>query len=350
MSKYKFIDLSQVINIDGWEIDSTDPGGSRSKKTVYKQGTKKLYIFKEPKKGQEAQIWSELIASYIAGDLLGWDVQHSTIAKTKDTLTGRDRVGNLLGYIYGKSDIFRHGEVFCSLMDSNYDVKVGERHTWHLINRICEMLDFTEKRLTNNKFIREDYIRFWGRAIAFDTLISNTDRHAQNWSIIVKNRSPVVKDRPFIKGLLTMLQKSDTEKKSDITLEMSPLYDNATSMGCDYDAKGLTKWFQNGKMNPDKLAKHIKKGCHHLRDENGKRFPFETLCQRVLSEQPQTRAEFESVATLDLSKLNPILNDIMAMKDLPAEAMLSPQQAEVIMALLQAGQNRVKNSLKNAKQ
>ena len=90
-----------------------------------------------------------------------------------------------------------------------------------------------------------------------------------------------------------------------------------------------------------RLTKHIKKGCH-LRDSDGKR---ETLC--VLSEQPQTRAEFEAIATLDLSRLDPILNDIMAMKDLPAEATLSTQQAEVISCSCWA--KSVKNSLEMIK-
>ncbi len=318
MSKYKSIDLSQVINIDGWEIDSTDPGGSRSKKTVFEKDSEKLYIFKEPKVGREAQIWSELIASYIAGDLLGWDVQHSTIA------INNGRIGNLLGYIYNKPNIFSHGEEFCTEIDPQYDTKVGKRHTWDLINKIIADSYMSEIGLQ-----RDNYFHFWARAITFDTLISNTDRHAQNWAVILK---------------------PDAIDDSNITASsMSSLYDNATSMGCDYDAKGLAKWFQNGKMNPDKLTKHIKKGCHHLRDSDGKRFPFETLCQRVLSEQPQTRAEFEAIATLDLSRLDPILNDIMAMKDLPAEATLSTQQAEVIVVLLQAGQNRVKNSLEMIK-
>ncbi len=325
MSKYKFIDLSQVINIDGWEIDSTDPGGSRSKKTVFEKDSEKLYIFKEPKEGREAQIWSELIASYIAGDLLGWDVQHSTIA------INNGRIGNLLGYIYDKElCVFKHGEFFCTAIDQDYDVKVGKRHTWDLINKIADgYMSAIDKW-------RENYFHFWARAIALDTLISNTDRHAQNWAIIIKDSS-------LVPG------GTDKINETYVTLAMSPLYDSATSMGCDYDAKGLAKWFQNGKMNPDKLTKHIKKGCHHLRDSDGKRFPFEILCQRILSEQPQTRAMFESVATLDLSRLNPILKEIMAMKDLPAEAMLSEQQAEVIIALLQAGQNRVKNSLEMIK-
>ncbi len=320
MSKYKSIDLSQVINIDGWEIEDTPAVGSRIKKNIYNQDTGNLYVFKEPKERQQAQIWSELIASYIAGDLLGWPVQHSTIA------ISNGRIGNLLGYIYGKSVAFRHGEFFCTAVDPQYDTRLGKRHTWDLINKIAQKYMYIDKW-------RENYFHFWARAIAFDTLISNTDRHAQNWAVILK------RDVIDVSNIVALAN----------ALSMSPLYDNATSMGCDYDAKGLAKWFQNGKMNPDKLAKHIKKGCHHLRDSDGKRFPFETLCQRVLSEQPQTRAMFESVATLDLSRLNPILEEIMAMKDLPAKAMLSTQQAEVIMALLQAGQNRVKNSLEMIK-
>ena len=320
MSKYKSIDLSQVINIDDWEIEDTPAVGSRIKKNIYNQDTGNLYVFKEPKERQQAQIWSELIASYIAGDLLGWPVQHSTIA------ISNGKIGNLLGYIYGKSDAFMHGEFFCTAIDPQYDTRLGKRHTWDLINKIAQKYMYIDKWC-------ENYFHFWAQAVAFDTLISNTDRHAQNWAIILK---PDAIDVSNIASLSNVLS-------------MSPLYDNATSMGCNLESKGLAKWFQNGKINPDKLAKHVKKGCHHLSDSVGERFPFETLCQRVLSEQPQTRAIFESVATLDLSRLDPILKEIMAMKDLPAEAMLSEQQAEVIMALLQAGQNRVKNSLEMIK-
>ncbi len=320
MSKYKSIDLSQVINIDGWRVDETWLDGSRRKKTVYEQGTENLYVFKEPKERQQAQIWSELIASYIAGDLLGWPVQHSAIA------IRHNKIGNLLEYIYDKKLYrFEHGEFFCKAIDRNYDVKEGERHTWKLINKIAK--DFIPIEAW-----RIDYFQFWARTIAFDTLISNTDRHAQNWAVLL-----------------------EPDNGKNIKWSMAPFYDNATSMGCEYDVKGLAKWFQNGKMNPDKLAKHLKKGCHHLHDEHGKHFHFEALCQRILKERSRTndrqqiRAKFEAVAALDLSKLNPVLEEIMAMKDLPAEAMLSKQQAEVIMALLQAGQNRVKNSLEMIK-
>ena len=344
MSKYKFIDLSQVINIDGWEIDSTDPGGSRSKKTVFEKGTKRLYVFKEPKKRQQAQIWSELIASYIAGDLLGWPVQQSKIA------ISNGKAGNLLEYIYNKkSDGFMHGEAFCKTIDRTYDVKAGRRHTWQLIKKIG-------KKYMIRQSLHEDYFQFWARAIAFDTLISNTDRHAQNWSVIIKD-------------LLIAFKKPGKIDPSKLVMKMAPLYDNAASMGCEYDAKGLEKWFDNDQIKPAKVKNYIENGRHHLSNREKwhyfkdiyqaifkvspknkqNRFPFEALCQRVLSEQPQTRAEFEAIAALDLSRLDPILNDIMAMKNLPAEAMLSKKQAKVIMAILQAGQNRVKHSLEKIK-
>ncbi|MCA8834877.1 MAG: HipA domain-containing protein [Proteobacteria bacterium] len=344
MSKYKFIDLSQVINIDGWETDSTDPGGSRSKKTVFEKDSKNLYIFKEPKVGREAQIWSELIASYIAGDLLGWSVQQSKIA------ISNGKAGNLLEYIYNKKlDGFMHGEAFCKAIDRTYDVKAGRRHTWQLIKKIG-------KKDMIRQSLHKDYFQFWARAIAFDTLISNTDRHAQNWSVIIKD-------------LLIAFQKPGKIDPSKLVMKMAPLYDNAASMGCEHNAKGLEKWFDKDKIKPEKIKNYIENGRHHLSNRETwhyfkdiyqaifkvslqnkqNRFPFEALCQRVLTEYPQTRTEFESIATLDLSRLDPILNDIMAMTGLPKEARLSKKQAEVIMALLQAGQDRVKNSLEKTK-
>ena len=72
MTQYKHIDISSVVQIEGWDDLEDVLAGSRVKTTV--SNPKKaapennnLYIFKHPKPQREAQIWSELIASYIPG-------------------------------------------------------------------------------------------------------------------------------------------------------------------------------------------------------------------------------------------------------------------------------------------
>ncbi len=129
MTKYKNIDISSVVQIKDWADLEDVLAGSRVKTTVsnpedYKQDKDRLYIFKQPKPLREAQIWSELIASFIAGDLLDWPVQHAQIAMRED------QVGNLLGYIYDDQvDSFLSGKQFCMHLDSDFDPKQGTRHT-----------------------------------------------------------------------------------------------------------------------------------------------------------------------------------------------------------------------------
>ncbi|MCY4314568.1 MAG: hypothetical protein OXC66_00460 [Roseovarius sp.] len=69
------IAFAPVAQLDDWISLEEPTPGSRDKLTVINPANGNYYIFKLPKRQREHQIWSELIASYIAGDLLGWDVQ-----------------------------------------------------------------------------------------------------------------------------------------------------------------------------------------------------------------------------------------------------------------------------------
>lgn len=66
---YHSINLDTVVCIDDWTALDEELAGSRVKRTVAEPETDDLYVFKESKERREAQIWSELIASFIAGDL-----------------------------------------------------------------------------------------------------------------------------------------------------------------------------------------------------------------------------------------------------------------------------------------
>ena len=113
----QFISYEPIVSVDGWDRAEEVPTGSRVKMTVIHPTTGKYHIFKYPKERREHQIWSELIASYIAGDLLGWDVQLTAIAQ-KD-----GRVGNLLEYIYepgsdsAAQELFTEGWSLCTQVD-----------------------------------------------------------------------------------------------------------------------------------------------------------------------------------------------------------------------------------------
>jgi hypothetical protein len=321
MTQYKHIDISSVVQIEEWDDLEDVLAGSRVKTTV--SNPKKaapennnLYIFRHPKPQREAQIWSELIASYIAGDLLGWPVQHAQIA-----MRGA-QVGNLLEYVYTDQSEFIPGELLCKHVDVDFDPKEGTRHTWNLIKRIPDEFFIKNKEGPELAKLNPNYSDFWARTVAFDTLISNTDRHAENWAVI---------QRPQDK------------------LEMSPFFDNATSLGCEVDEASLqSKWFDNkGNIIESKVKSYTSNGRHHLRDGEN-RFKFEALAQIVLNEFPNMRHHYEAVANLDLLPVERLISSIKLMTGLPEAALMTSQRGVQIMTLLREGQARVTRCLEDS--
>lgn len=319
MTNFKHIDISSVVQIEAWGDLEDVLAGSRVKTTVSspadpKNGGDDLYIFKHPKPQREAQIWSELLSSFIAGDLLGWPVQHAQIAMRGD------QVGNLLRYIYeDQAETFFAGEQLCKHVDLDFDPAQGTRHTWSLIRRIHDEFLAKDQQGETLASISSMYHGFWARTIAFDTLISNTDRHAENWGLVMKRGSH---------------------------LRMAPFFDNASSMGCEIDELSLQKkWFdKEGLISQSKVHSYASKGCHHLR--NGQdRFKFESLANMVLTELPDTRPQFEEVANLDLRSVEQLIEDIRCMEDLPIAARMTSQRGVQIMTLLQEGRARVRRCL-----
>lgn len=318
MATYTSIDVSSPVQIEHWNGLDEALAGSRAKQSFEDPETEQFYIFKEPKRNREAQIWSEVIASFIAGDLLNWPVQFTQIAMNGG------RVGNLLKYIFDpKRDQFLAGEQLCKHVDPDFDPIQGKRHTWQLINTIHdEFVGFDPDTGDFRRYVSEDYKRFWVRTIAFDTLISNTDRHAENWALCLVENGPSI---------------------------MAPFFDNATSMGCEVDVQGLKKWFlPGGEINRTKLESYASRGCHHLRD-GSKRYKFEELATVVLKENSTMRSEYEAIANLDIRQLDPVFEDITAMQGLPTQARLTANRREQITQLLHEGQSRVIRTLEESK-
>jgi len=185
LTEYKSISLNLVDNVETWDQTEETATGSRKKRTVISPHDGKHYIFKYPNNEKGHQIWSELIASYIAGDLLGWDVQHVSIGQI-------DRQpGNLLEYIYEPGsktvlqETFVEGWTYCQQVDLEYDEGKGRRHTLPLLLNVYEEVLRPKVKLSEDEFMT-----FWARAFAFDALISNSDRHAENWALVISGGKP----------------------------------------------------------------------------------------------------------------------------------------------------------------
>ena len=295
----------EVLCIDDWPVTEEPLAGTREKNTVLDpDGTH--FVFKEPKELRPAQIWSEMVASYIAGDLLGWPVQTSAIA------IRASRVGTLHRYIYDPSrEIMTFGFAFCVECDPKFDVEKGTRHTVPLIEGIAR----------NGLGVPSDlYFEFWGRALAFDTLISNVDRHAENWAVIRSSKY----DR------------------------MAALYDNGSSLGCGTDAKGLSRWFDaQGKIIPEKVHQFSMNGRHHLREQTPSRWggKFNEVNAKFLESNPDQITWFQQCENLDLKRVENFLSDLSGIRELPENYLMTRERAQHILCVLQCGRDRVRRLL-----
>jgi len=301
--------VGSVITLDDWFDGDERPNGSRPKMTLINPSTSEQFIFKQPREQREAQLWSELLASYVAGDLLGWPVQHASIG------IRHGRIGNLLGYIYSNAERMIEGWQLCREADPEYDEQYGQRHTLPLLQAVYKKIAGPNWNLPE-----KDYFEFWSRALIFDTLISNSDRHAENWALI--------------------------SSKDGTT--MSALYDNGTSFGCQVEDIGLSKCFDGqGNLSTERVERFLRKGCHHVRTSEPSRYggPFCEVAKAWLEIYPAARPIFEQVADVDLTPVKGLLSDCCANFVDLKEFALTERRAEHMYAILCLGRERIRNTV-----
>jgi hypothetical protein len=120
--------------------------------------------------------------------------------------------------------------------------------------------------------LEKNWLENWVKILTFDALIGNTDRHPDNWGIILENFDLV-------------LQSSDVEK---LTSRMAPAFDNGTSMGYEQLEKALYKFKQQAY-----LQKYVNKGKPHLKwsleEDYGSRSNQAKLLNRIMHTYPHLR-------------------------------------------------------------
>ena len=299
-----FVDASRVHHLDGWEIGEDNLSGSRPKQVLFCPKTQAHRIFKFAKRPHErAQVWSEATASFIAGDLLGMEVQHVSIGKRGE------RIGNVLQFVYNRAtETFEEGESWVLRVNPSFEVKEGRDHT------IDVFLEASEAAGINPT----DAVQFLAKLLAFDALISNSDRHQENWAF----------------------------KRVGDVVDYAPLYDNGTSLGASVAEETLSERWCNltGAMLDQKIHKHLRNGRHHFRHSPGDRHgvPFGELCRYFCERFPETRVHFEAAAAVDLSPLDQLYAQFSNLSGIPEDHIFTENRAKQFTALLKGGQERLK--------
>ncbi|KAA6301603.1 MAG: hypothetical protein EZS26_002209 [Candidatus Ordinivivax streblomastigis] len=211
MSKVKFIDVSK------WKKElHVHTSGTRNKYILTSDKGGDKYYFKKsllkPNKDYKYEFWSEVIASQI-GELLGFEVVHYDVA-------------------------FFDKEIGCiskSVIDWNNE-ELTEGYAF-IIEKYPDFQDNFKKAHSFQKIIGslrtlelEHCIRNIIDMIVFDAIIGNTDRHSENWAVIISNKEVI----DAIK---------EVGKKNNY--KFSPLYDNGSSLGRELSNEKIENMLNN---------------------------------------------------------------------------------------------------------
>lgn len=257
MKKYKIIDVTE------WKISKGYLKGTKEKEGLTNPVNEELVMFKEPAENS-GDVWSEKLASEI-GLFLGFNVQKVDIAKNGD------KYGALIYYslnlneekLLEGADLIKSEKKFNEYKRNGYDFqlieKTLERFGSNLINCFLEI-------------------------IVFDILIGNTDRHSQNWGLIV-----------------------DTNDK----VRVAPAYDNSSSLGREFHSNYLKVEMKIKDENAFKSYCNSKKGSYMIGWNGEYKIPHFRFLELIYEVYPfKIKTYIEKIRKLSDDKIEEIVEAI----------------------------------------
>lgn len=302
-----------VIQIGSWKRDEDNPifpVGANPKQLVFcpnpAPGADLIpnhrYLFKRAEGWKAGQVWSEYIA-YRLSLRTGVHVPRSFMAVDENN----GEMGTLIEFFYGypgdeESLRFNHGSDLTRAAIK--DKKRGRPHGCRYNVQVCGVYV-------------ANAAEWWGAVLAFDALIGNTDRHPDNWGVLVRL------------GVGTAP-----------TYAMAPAFDNATSLAYEIQDRGLPaltddQWFE----------RYLGRGTHHcgfFLQEN-KPAPHFELCEIFKRSYPDALPAMQDVLNCAESYIAEVLNDCAEM-DVPSPFL--PARVGFLTKLLNCRRDALERVLK----
>ncbi|MBN1974073.1 MAG: hypothetical protein JW787_10575 [Sedimentisphaerales bacterium] len=226
------------IVIDDWRKDETYEGiypkGTRDKSAYfspeavdekYLKGNYR-YLFKLSRSKFPWQFWGEIIA-YRLGLITGIEVPPAHIGLNNEYNPGEATYGALIEWFYDdKKDTYIEGGQIMEGIIKDYDRQKGTQHNF----------------LSIPHFVKNS-TGYWAGVFTLDCLIGNTDRHQDNWGLILKD--------------------AKTKKSKQGFVLFSPAFDNGTALGYEILEENIDKYkdeklFEKYLTNPRHARHHMK--------------------------------------------------------------------------------------------
>lgn len=183
------------------------------------------WLFKEARENT-GEDWAEKIASEIA-ILLGLPTHHSELAVWESK-----RGCAVKSFLPSEKSILVHGNELLGGIVPGYDREKEWGQTDHTFDNIVTVIENLFPSETARRVAASRMVGY----LVFDALVGNTDRHHQNWGVLIEQR--VVPDR-----LPTFV------------LQLAPTFDHASSLG-----RELTDEARNRKLSEGSMERYIRKG------------------------------------------------------------------------------------------
>lgn len=183
------------------------------------------WLFKEARVNT-GEDWSEKVASEIAR-LLGLPTHQTELAVWEGK-----RGCAVKSFLGSNQSVLVHGNELLGGMITGYD-KEKERgqadHTFDNIVTVIERLFPSDKARRETAFCMVGYL-------VFDALVGNTDRHHQNWGVVLERRTTPGQQAAFV-------------------AELAPTFDHASSLG-----RELTDEARERHLSEATVERYIRKG------------------------------------------------------------------------------------------
>jgi len=345
--EYKHQEQHQIVQTSSWTPDAISyEEGAREKSTLFSPSEPTFdfllpehrYLSKKSNERAPVQFWMEIIA-YRLGCLFGVAVPPAFVSINE---FGDCRA--LIEWFYKDGTQFvsyTPGYTILRGIDPDMDKEKGTRHCldsiYEAIKKVTTVresvrkkilssaLTKAEKRSINSLFSSLSLIDDFSKMFTFDALIANTDRHHENWGVV-------------------MDANAIEEGHKSSLFSLSPAFDNGTSLGYNFLENKLATYMQA----PGWFENYANKGTHQLRCIAGGRcFKHDELIEVLLETRSDCFSLVEELVSFDMDDVRAILNELVKFD---VKVPFTEQRAEFTAKIIEAKRNALVRVLEKCSQ